>query len=91
MSEDRRAADGDSVIELPPPHEPPGSGAVDDHVATPYPRGIGHQPTEGLDTGVGEEHLSSPSQGVRPEEPATSGRPGEGRGAEETPASDQRR
>jgi hypothetical protein len=38
-------------------------------VAAPAPRG-GHQPAEGLDRGVGTQHLSSPSQGVRPEEPS---------------------
>lgn len=37
-------------------------------VAAPAPRG-GHQPAEGLDRDAGTEHLSSPSQGVRPEEP----------------------
>jgi hypothetical protein len=41
---------------------------VDDHQVTPYPRGIGHQPTSGLDPSVDDEHLSSPSQGVKVEE-----------------------
>jgi hypothetical protein len=41
--------------------------AVDDHVVTPYPRGIGHQPTGGLDEGVVTEHLADSSQGVKVE------------------------
>jgi hypothetical protein len=34
---------------------------------TPHPRGIDEQPTAELDPTVDDEHLSSPSQGVRPE------------------------
>jgi hypothetical protein len=52
---------------ITPPKADQGSQAVDDHVVTPHPRGIGHQPTEALDRGVDDEHLSSPSQGVKPE------------------------
>jgi hypothetical protein len=29
--------------------------------------GIGHQPTEALDQGVDDEHVLSPSPGVKPE------------------------
>jgi hypothetical protein len=53
---------------IPPPKPNEGAEGVDDHVVTPYPRGIGHQPTESLDPSVDDEHLSSPSQGVKPEE-----------------------
>ena len=53
---------------IPPPKPNEGGQGVDDHVITPYPRGIGHQPTDALDLGVDDEHLSSPSQGVKPEE-----------------------
>jgi hypothetical protein len=52
--------------EIPPPKGDPGMGATDDHVARSAPGG-GHQPTTNLDRGVGDEHLSSASQGVRPE------------------------
>ena len=41
--------------------------AVDDHIVTPYPRGIGHQPTGSLDKGVETEHLADSSQGVKVE------------------------
>jgi len=40
---------------------------VDDHRVTPYPTGIGHQPTDDLDASVDDENLSSPSQGVKVE------------------------
>ena len=53
--------------ELPPPSDDPGMQATDDHVAGSQPGG-GHQPTTRLDEGVGREHLSSRSQGVRPVE-----------------------
>jgi hypothetical protein len=53
---------------IPPPKGDPGMREADDHVAGEAPRDGGHQPTTGLDRGVGDEHLSSPSQGVRPEE-----------------------
>jgi len=53
-------------IEIPAPKGDPGHRAVDDHVAG-EPYGLGHQPTDDLDEGVDDEHLSSPSQGVRPE------------------------
>jgi hypothetical protein len=55
----------ETPIPAPKPNES-GQG-VDDHVVTPYPRGLGHQPTDTLDEGVDDEHLSSPSQGVKPE------------------------
>ena len=64
--------DPNEPIELPPPKADRGNAAVDDHVAAPAPRGKG-QPTEGLDPTVAEEHLRSPSQGVRPETPPDEG------------------
>ena len=53
--------------EVPPPKAHRGSMATDDHVAREAPGG-GHQPTDELDPAIDDEHLSSPSQGVRPEE-----------------------
>lgn len=53
---------------IPPPKADPGMQATDDHVAAAAPRGSSHQPAEGLDRGTGDEHVSSPSQGVRPVE-----------------------
>jgi hypothetical protein len=73
MSDDRdRSRPGEAKTdtpetEIPPPKADDSGEGVDDHVVTPYPRGIGHQPTEALDPGVDDEHLSSPSQGVKPE------------------------
>jgi hypothetical protein len=72
MTEDRRGASTPRPTEqtetpIPPPKPDEGAQGVDDHVATPYPRGIGHQPTDALDPGVDDEHLSSPSQGSKPE------------------------
>lgn len=55
--------------ELPPPPDEPGMRDTDDHVARPSPRGP-HQPTDTLDPGTDDEHLKSPSQGVRPERPS---------------------
>ena len=52
--------------EIPPPADNPGMRETDDHFANPASAG-GHQPTNDLDRGVGDEHVSSPSQGVRPE------------------------
>ncbi len=60
--------DQNEPIELPAPKDDPGNRATDDHVAAPAPRGT-TQPTEGLDESVADEHLRSPSQGVRPETP----------------------
>ena len=51
---------------IPPRKDDPGSQAVDDHVADQNPRGR-TQPTEGLEPGIDDEHLRSPSQGARPE------------------------
>ena len=68
MTDDRTVGPERPETPIPPPHKDDGARGVDDHVATPYPRGIGHQPTDKLDPGVDDEHLSSPSQGVRPEE-----------------------
>ena len=56
--------------EIPVPKADPGMRETDDHVAGRAPRGNAHQPTDALDRGVGDEHLSSSSQGVRPEEPS---------------------
>jgi hypothetical protein len=60
--------DENEPIELPAPKPDPGNQATDDHVAAPTPRGD-TQPTDGLDPNVADEHLRSPSQGVRPETP----------------------
>jgi hypothetical protein len=51
---------------IPPPKDEPGARAVDDHVDGRAPAG-GTQPTDGLDRGVDDDHINSPSQGVRPE------------------------
>ncbi len=53
--------------EIPPPPADPGMRAVDDHAMADAPRGRG-QEADGLDRGVGDEHVTSASQGVRPEE-----------------------
>jgi hypothetical protein len=76
MTDDRRESPSERLspepdtpqTPIPPPKPNEGGQGVDDHVVTPYPRGIGHQPTDSLDPGVDDEHLSSPSQGVKPEE-----------------------
>jgi hypothetical protein len=60
--------DQNEPIELPAPKDDPGNRATDDHVAAPAPRGNA-QPTDDLDPNVADEHLRSPSQGVRPETP----------------------
>jgi hypothetical protein len=52
---------------IPPPDVDPAARGVDDHLVTPHPHGIGHQPTGGLDQGVDPEHLDSSSQGARTE------------------------
>jgi hypothetical protein len=66
---------GERVIQ-PTDIDPAGSArGVDDHVATPYPRGIGHQPTAGLDAGADPEHLASSSQGARVEQVPDPDRP----------------
>jgi hypothetical protein len=40
---------------------------VDDHRVSPLSTGSDHQPTDGLDAGVDDESLASPSQGVQVE------------------------
>ncbi len=52
--------------QIPPPPADPGMQAVDDHAMADAPRGRG-QDADGLDRGVGDEHVTSASQGVRPE------------------------
>ena len=52
--------------EIPPPKVDPGMGATDDHVMGQAARGEA-QPADDLDPGVADEHVKSPSQGVRPE------------------------
>ena len=52
--------------EIPPPKADPGMLETDDHVMARAPRGDG-QPIGDLDPAVDDEHLKSPSQGVRPE------------------------
>jgi hypothetical protein len=74
------SGDGDSASAghertIPPPDVDPATRGVDDHVITPYPRGIGHQPTGGLDEGVDPEHLDSSSQGVKTEDAPDPDRP----------------
>jgi hypothetical protein len=68
--------------EVPPPKALRGSVATDDHVAGDAPRG-GHQPTAALDPTADDEHLNSPSQGVRPEETPDDEAAGGGPGGEE--------
>ena len=52
--------------EIPTPKLEEGMRETDDHVMGPAPRG-GAQPVDELDRGVADEHVKSPSQGVRPE------------------------
>jgi hypothetical protein len=52
--------------EIPAPRSDPGMRETDDHVKGGAPRGD-TQPVGDLDRGVDDEHLNSPSQGVRPE------------------------
>jgi hypothetical protein len=66
-SDNEDAAPAGHERTIPPPDADPAARGVDDHLVTPYPRGIGHQPTGSLDPGVDPEHLGSSSQGARPE------------------------
>ena len=52
--------------EIPAPRTDPGMLDTDDHVMGQAPRSE-TQPVDDLDPGVDDEHLNSPSQGVRPE------------------------
>ena len=52
--------------EIPAPKSDPGMHETDDHVEGSVRRGD-TQPAVDLDRGVDDEHLRSPSQGVRPE------------------------
>lgn len=52
--------------EIPAPKADPGMRETDDHVMGRAARG-NTQPVDDLDPGVDDEHLGSPSQGVRPE------------------------
>ena len=52
--------------EIPAPKSDPGMRETDDHVMGGVPRG-NTPPVDDLDAGVDDEHLNSPSQGVRPE------------------------
>ncbi len=52
--------------EIPAPKADPAMQETDDHVMSDAPRGR-TQPIVELDPGVDDEHLGSPSQGVRPE------------------------
>ncbi len=64
-------SDGDrGEQQIPPPPADPGIRAFDDHAMADAPRGRG-QDADDLDRGVGDEHVTSASQGVRPE--ATTG------------------
>lgn len=68
-------ADRPQETAIPADKVDPGMQATDDHVAGPRPA-PGQQRTDDLDEGVGREHLSSASQGVRPE--PQGGSPGSG-------------
>ena len=59
-------ADDRDEREIPPPKVDPGKRETDDHVMGRPPTGDA-QPADDLDLGVGDEHVKSPSQGVRPE------------------------
>jgi hypothetical protein len=72
MTDPKDHNDPDQPIELPPPKSDPGFEATDDQLADSVPQGR-TQPTNDLDPGVDDEHLRSPSQGVRPEEPTAAG------------------
>jgi hypothetical protein len=74
MADDER--DTGTERSIPPRDiDPDGSSAgVDDHLVTPHPTGIGHQPTGGLDRGVDPENLRSESQGVKVEDAPDPGR-----------------
>ena len=65
MTTGKPAADG-REREIPAPKTDRGTHEADDHVMGDAPRGD-TQPVQELDPGVDDEHLSSPSQGVRPE------------------------
>jgi hypothetical protein len=52
--------------EIPVPKTDSGMRETDDHVMGVAQRGD-TQPVDALDPGVDDEHLNSPSQGVRPE------------------------
>ena len=52
--------------EMPAPKSDPGMRETDDHIMGQAPRGD-TQPIDELDPGIDDEHLDSPSQGVRPE------------------------
>jgi hypothetical protein len=67
MTEERSVRPLNAETPILPPKPGEGAEAVDDHTVTPHPRGIDEQPTAELDPTVDDEHLSSPSQGVRPE------------------------
>jgi hypothetical protein len=62
--------------EVRPPKADHAAQGVDDHGAGSA-LGLGHQPVDGLDHGVDVEHLSSSSQGVRPEEQPDGGPAGD--------------
>lgn len=59
------APDG-SERDIAPPKGDPGMRETDDHAMGETQRGEA-QPVRDLDPGVDAEHITSPSQGVRPE------------------------
>lgn len=61
-----KPAGEDQEHEIPTPKLDPGMRETDDHAMARVPRGEA-QAAEGLDRGVGDEHVKSPSQGVRRE------------------------
>jgi hypothetical protein len=70
MSKDRHPEPTGSEREIPPRDIDPAGSArgVDDHVVTPYPRGIGHQDTGAIDDAAEREHLTPSWQGARIED-----------------------
>jgi hypothetical protein len=85
MSDDSASRHTRDERSIPPRDIDPADrfGGVDDHAITPHPRGIGHQPSDGLDKGVDAEHLASESQGVKVERVPSTGQ-GVNRSAEDS-------
>jgi hypothetical protein len=85
MSEDDHPGPTGSEREIPPRDIDPAGSArgVDDHVATPYPRGIGHQDTGVIDDAAEREHLTPSWQGARREDAPDPDRAAPPKGASE--------
>jgi hypothetical protein len=68
MADDERATGTERTV---PPRDidPDGSAVgVDDHIITPHPNGIGHQPTGRVDDAAEREHLTPSWQGAKVED-----------------------